>query len=111
MAQLIFDPGYFQLEIRIGRRVGAQFLVKRNGLPIGFDCLIELSHALPNSVDFLSGGSDLLCETCALSPYRRIGWDATNFAVLDKKENRRVFCPQWAGAVVVLKDLVAESEN
>jgi len=43
-----------------------------------------------NSVDFLSGGSDLLCETCALYPYSRIGWDGSDFAVLDKKENRRI---------------------
>jgi len=44
------------------------------------------------------GGNDLLCETRAMSPYSRIGWDGTVFTVLDKKENHPVVCIRWAGA-------------
>ncbi|HNQ87982.1 MAG TPA: SUMF1/EgtB/PvdO family nonheme iron enzyme [Verrucomicrobiota bacterium] len=47
---------------------------------------------------YLVGGKELLCETRAMSPFSRIGWDGKSFAVLDKKENHPVFCIRWPGA-------------
>ena len=47
---------------------------------------------------YLTGGSDLLCETRATSPYSRISWDGKAFAVPDKKENHPVVCIRWPGA-------------
>jgi formylglycine-generating enzyme required for sulfatase activity/phosphatidylethanolamine-binding protein (PEBP) family uncharacterized protein len=47
---------------------------------------------------FLTGGADLLCETRAMSPYSRIGWNGKAFSVLDKKEQHPVVCIRWAGA-------------
>ncbi len=47
---------------------------------------------------YLAGGSELLCETVALSPYSRIGWDGSRFMVLDRKESHPVVCIRWPGA-------------
>jgi Raf kinase inhibitor-like YbhB/YbcL family protein len=47
---------------------------------------------------YLAGGTDLLAETRAMSPYSRIGWNGQAFAVLDGKENHPVVCIRWAGA-------------
>ena len=37
-------------------------------------------------------GPGLLCETRAMSPYSRIGWNGSQFAVLDGKEQHPVVC-------------------
>jgi len=47
---------------------------------------------------YLVGGRDLLCETRAMSPYSRIGWDGRRFSVLDGKEKHPVVCIRWEGA-------------
>jgi len=47
---------------------------------------------------YLLGGKDLLCDTRALSPYSRIGWDGKQFAVLDQKEDHPMVCVRWQGA-------------
>jgi sulfatase modifying factor 1 len=47
---------------------------------------------------YLAGANELLCETHAMAPYSRIGWDGKVFAVLEKKENHPVVCIRWAGA-------------
>jgi formylglycine-generating enzyme required for sulfatase activity/phosphatidylethanolamine-binding protein (PEBP) family uncharacterized protein len=44
------------------------------------------------------GGSELLCETRAMSPYSRIGWDAKGFSVLDQKDDHPIVCIRWPGA-------------
>ncbi len=49
---------------------------------------------------YLAGGTDLLCETRAMSPYSRIGWDGKFFAVLDHKEDHPMVCLRWPGAAV-----------
>lgn len=49
---------------------------------------------------YLAGGNDLLCETRAMSPYSRIGWDGVKFTVLDRKECHPVVCVRWCGAAV-----------
>jgi formylglycine-generating enzyme required for sulfatase activity len=49
---------------------------------------------------YLAGGTDLLCETRAMSPYSRIGWDGKSFAVLDHKEDHPMVCLRWCGAAV-----------
>jgi formylglycine-generating enzyme required for sulfatase activity/phosphatidylethanolamine-binding protein (PEBP) family uncharacterized protein len=59
---------------------------------------------------YLAGGSDLLCETRAMSPYSRIGWDGKAFAVLDKKENHPVVCIRWPGAAVYCNWLSAQKQ-
>ena len=46
----------------------------------------------------LAGGSDLLFETRAMSPYSRIGWDGKSFTVLDGKGDHPVVCIRWTGA-------------
>jgi len=47
---------------------------------------------------YLAGGKDLLCETRALSPYSRIGWDGKAFSVLEGKEDHPIVCIRWEGA-------------
>ncbi|MCX5684544.1 MAG: SUMF1/EgtB/PvdO family nonheme iron enzyme, partial [Planctomycetota bacterium] len=59
---------------------------------------------------YLVGGSDLLCETRAMSPYSRIGWDGKAFTVLDKKENHPVICIRWPGAAVYCNWLSAQKK-
>ena len=57
---------------------------------------------------YLAGGNDLLCETRALSPYSRIGWDGKAFTVLDRKENHPVVCIRWPGAAAYCNWLGAQ---
>jgi formylglycine-generating enzyme required for sulfatase activity/phosphatidylethanolamine-binding protein (PEBP) family uncharacterized protein len=57
---------------------------------------------------FLKGGKDLLCETRAMSPYSRIGWDGKSFAVLDKKEQHPIVCIRWPGAAAYCNWLSAQ---
>ncbi len=45
-----------------------------------------------------SDGRDLLCETRAMSPHSRIGWDGKAFSVLDNKGSHPIVCIRWAGA-------------
>ncbi len=54
------------------------------------------------------GGSELLCETRALSPFSRIGWDGKIFSVLDKKENHPIVCIRWPGAAAYCNWLGAQ---
>lgn len=58
---------------------------------------------------FLRGGADLLCETRAMSPYSRIGWDGNAFSVLDSKEDHPVVCIRWPGAAAYCNWLSAQS--
>ena len=57
---------------------------------------------------YLVGGSDLLCETRAISPFSRIGWDGKIFTVLDGKENHPVVCIRWPGAAAYCNWLSAQ---
>jgi formylglycine-generating enzyme required for sulfatase activity len=57
---------------------------------------------------YLTGGSDLLCETRTMSPYSRIGWAGAKFSVLDGKENHPVVCIRWPGAAVYCNWLSAQ---
>jgi formylglycine-generating enzyme required for sulfatase activity/phosphatidylethanolamine-binding protein (PEBP) family uncharacterized protein len=57
---------------------------------------------------FMAGGSDLLFETRAMSPFSRIGWDGLGFAVLDRKDEHPVVCVRWAGAAAYCNYLSAE---
>ena len=57
---------------------------------------------------YLTGGSDLLCETRTMSPYSRIGWDGSIFSVLDGKEDHPVVCIRWPGAAVYCNWLSAQ---
>lgn len=57
---------------------------------------------------FQVDGKDLLCETRAMSPYSRIGWDGARFAVLDGKENHPVICIRWPGAALYCNWLSAQ---
>ena len=41
------------------------------------------------------GGSELLCETRAMSPYSRADWDGKTFSVLEHKEAHPVVCIRW----------------
>ena len=59
---------------------------------------------------YLPGGKDLLCETRAASPYSRIGWDGTTFAVLDRKEDHPIVCVRWPGAALYCNWLSARRE-
>jgi formylglycine-generating enzyme required for sulfatase activity/phosphatidylethanolamine-binding protein (PEBP) family uncharacterized protein len=43
-------------------------------------------------------GTELLCETRALSRYSRIGWDGKAFTVLDGKQDHPIVCIRWPGA-------------
>lgn len=58
---------------------------------------------------YLPAGSDLLCETRAMSPYSRIGWDGKSFTVLDQKEDHPMVCVRWEGAVVYCNWLSAKN--
>ena len=49
---------------------------------------------------YLTGGSDLLCDTRESSPSSEVGWDGKKFSVLDRKENHPVVCVRWHGAAV-----------
>jgi len=51
-----------------------------------------------NGAIYLVGGRDMLCETRAMSPFSRIGWDGRAFSVLDRKENHPIVCIRWPGA-------------
>lgn len=57
---------------------------------------------------YLVGGKDLLCETRAMSPFSRIGWDGSGFSVLDKKEQHPIVCIRWPGAAVYCNWLSAQ---
>lgn len=57
---------------------------------------------------YLVGGNELLCETRAVSPYSRIGWDGVRFAVLDHKENHPIVCLRWPGAAAYCNWLSAQ---
>ena len=57
---------------------------------------------------YMVGGSELLCETRAMSPYSRIGWDGKVFAVLDKKEQHPIVCIRWSGAAAYCNWLGAQ---
>ena len=57
-----------------------------------------------------TGGRDLLCETRAMSPYSRIGWDGKTFTVLDDKENHPVVCIRWPGAAAYCNWLSAQNK-
>lgn len=46
---------------------------------------------------YLVGGDDLLCETRAMSPYSRIGWEKARFSVLEGKEEHPIVCIRWPG--------------
>ena len=61
-----------------------------------------------NSGVYLTGGSDLLCETRGMSPYSRIGWDGKAFSVLDQKENHPIVCIRWPGAAAYCNWLSAQ---
>jgi len=52
---------------------------------------------------YLAGGSDLLAETRAMSPYSRIGWNGQAFAVLDGRDQHPVVCIRWARCRGVLQ--------
>jgi formylglycine-generating enzyme required for sulfatase activity/type II secretory pathway component PulC len=60
---------------------------------------------------YLAGGSELLFETSAMSPFSRIGSDGTRFMVLDGKGNHPVVCTRWAGAAVYANWLSAQSKR
>ncbi len=60
---------------------------------------------------YLVGGKELLCETRAMSPFSRIGWDGARFAVLDRKENHPVVCIRWPGAAVYCNWLSAKKKS
>jgi formylglycine-generating enzyme required for sulfatase activity len=60
---------------------------------------------------YLVGGKELLCETRALSPYSRIGWDGRAFTVLDGKENHPVVCIRWAGAALYCNGLSGQQKR
>ena len=57
---------------------------------------------------YLTGGSDLLCETRKMSPYSRIDWDGSTFSVLDGKEKHPIICIRWPGAAVYCNWLSAQ---
>jgi len=57
---------------------------------------------------YLLGGKDLLCDTRALSPYARIGWDGKQFTVLDQKEDHPMVCVRWQGAAAYCNWLSAQ---
>ena len=59
---------------------------------------------------YLDGGTDLLAETRAMSPYSRIGWDGQAFAVLDGKDNHPIVCIRWAGAAAYCNWLSAQKK-
>ena len=59
----------------------------------------------------LTGGNDLLCETRAMSPYSRIGWDSARFMALDRKENHPIVCIRWPGAAVYCNWLSAQKKT
>ncbi len=60
---------------------------------------------------YLAAGKELLCETREMSPYSRIVWDGTRFAVLDGKENHPVICVRWPGAAVYCNWLSAQESR
>ena len=57
---------------------------------------------------YLTGGSDLLCDTRESSPSSEVGWDGKKFSVLDRKENHPVVCVRWHGAAVYCNWLSAQ---
>ena len=57
---------------------------------------------------YLTGGSDLLCDTRQSSAPSRIGWDGRIFSVLDRKENHPMVCVRWHGAAVYCNWLGAQ---
>ena len=60
---------------------------------------------------YLSGGSDLLCDTRASSPSSEVGWDGQTFSVLDKKERHPMVCVRWHGAAAYCNWLSAQSKR
>ena len=59
---------------------------------------------------YLAGGTELLCETRAMSPYSRISWDGKAFSVLDGKEEHPVVCIRWPGAALYCNWLSAQNK-
>ena len=57
---------------------------------------------------YLAGKKELLCETRAMSPFSRIGWNGKAFTVLDKKEQHPVICIRWPGAAAYCNWLSAQ---
>ena len=97
--------------------------VRLDGFKIGVDAVTTaqygafLNSALgPGTIEvrnggvFLTGGSDLLCETRVMSPYSRIGWDGKRFTVLDAKDNHPIVCIRWEGAALYCNWLSARQK-
>ena len=59
---------------------------------------------------YLSGGSDLLCDTRASSPSSEVAFDGARFSVLDKKENHPMVCVRWHGAAVYCNWMSAQKK-
>ena len=57
---------------------------------------------------YLTGGSDLLCDTRESSPSSEVGWEGTRFSVLDKKESHPMVCVRWHGAAAYCNWLSAQ---
>lgn len=57
---------------------------------------------------FPARGGELWCETRAMSPYSRIGWDGAAFTVLDRKEEHPMVCLRWPGAAAYCNWLSAQ---
>ena len=110
------DPSHGSDEVPVHKVRLDAFYMGINDVTTGEYCeflnaALALKHVVVRDGGvYLDGGSDLLAETRALSPYSRIGWNGQAFAALDGKDNHPVVCVRWAGAAAYCNWLSAQKK-